>query len=209
MYNESNYNIFIKTINYISITLILVIFITACNNNSGPVPAAIKEDSSLNAKTSTMDSNRIQTISADSLDSDSKNFIIEAATSNSMEIMKAKAALSNATDPALKDFSKTIVDEHTQLNIKLDGIAQSKNISLPKTFIASQQKEIEVLTNRKGKYFDTTYVNDMIENIKSDIEYYTKASKSLEDKDSRKYAADALPILLKDLDALKAIKTGL
>lgn len=104
------------------------------------MPTAIKEDGSLNANTSAMESNKIQTISTDSLDSDIKNFLIKAATSNSMEIMKTRSALNNATNPGLKDFSKTIVDEHTQLNNKLESIAQSKNISLPKTFVGSQQR---------------------------------------------------------------------
>lgn len=209
MYNKSTFNILVKKVSLITIILILVLFIAACNDNSGPVPAAIKEDSTLNIKSVPVDSNQVTTISTDSLDSNSRAFIVKAATANFMEISKATVALKKAGNTPLKDFSKTIVDEHTQLNNKLKNIVHSKKIDFPADVNESQQNEIDAITKQQGRNFDVNYTSNMIGNIQADLEYYTQASKSLGDPDLRRYAADALPILLKDLDALKAIKKGL
>lgn len=195
--------------NSTTIILFVTLLIAACNNNSGPVPAAIKEDSSLNIDTPVPQSNQIETISTGSMNSDSKDFILKAATSNFMEISKAEVALQQAINSSLKSFTKTIVDEHTQLNIKLKKIAELKEFAFPGTVNSSQQKEIDALYKEQGKNFDIRYVDNMIGNIKSDIKSYTEASTSLENSDLKSYAAEALPILLKDLEALKAIKKNL
>lgn len=54
----------------------------------------------------------------------------------------------------------------------------NQKISLCRKHSLGLSKEIEVLTNKKEENFDTTYVNDMTEDIKSDIEYYTKLVKA-------------------------------
>jgi predicted outer membrane protein len=183
--------------------------IGACTNNSGPVPAAIKQDSNLKIKNADTVSNSIATVSTDTLGSNDNDFIIKAARTNSMEIMMANAALAKTINDPIKRISKTIVDENTQLNIKLKSIVQSRNIAFPEGVNESQKMEIDAISKQQGRNFDTVYLNNMIENIKADLEYYTKASTHLGDKDLRDYAAGALPILLQHFDALKAIKKGL
>lgn len=185
------------------------LLIGACNNNSSPVPAAIRQDSNLKIKNTDTVSNSIATVSTDTLGSNDNNFIIKAAHSNSMEIMMANAALAKALNDPIKKISKTIVDENTELNNKLKGIVKSKKIAFPEGVNESQKMEIDAVSKQHGRNFDTVYLNNMIENIKADLEYYTKASTHLTDKDLRNYAAGALPILLQHFDALKAIKKGL
>jgi putative membrane protein len=119
------------------------------------------------------------TISTDSLDSNSRAFIVKAATANFMEISKANVALKKAGNTALKDFSKTIVNEHTQLNSKLKNIIQPKKIAFPAEVNVSQQNEIDAITKQQGPNFDVNYASNMIGNIQADLEYYTQASKSL------------------------------
>lgn len=206
---EKLLNVSIMNGSLITIMLFVTLWIAACNNNPGPVPAAIKEDSSLNVDTSSGQSNQIATITDGSVDSDSKDFMTKAATSNLTEISKAEAALKQAKNSSLKKFSKTIVDGHTQLNIKLKKIAHSAGLAFPGIMDSAQEKQIETLKQKQDKEFDVKYVNDMIGNIQLDIQYYTKASTSLDNIDLKNYAANALPILLKDLEALKAIKKDL
>jgi putative membrane protein len=69
--------------------------------------------------------------SKDKLARADRKFIENAAKSGLFEVQVAKLAESKATDPAVKDFAKMLVDQHTNANNELTQLANSKGVELP------------------------------------------------------------------------------
>lgn len=182
-------------------------FIFSCNNgDNNPIPAALS-DSTVGVNADSSD--HMATVSTASLDPGSDEFIHKAATGNAMEISLAKMAMNKSNNEAVKNISKTIADQHTELNIKLKDIAKTMNIPFNEAVNESQQNEIDAITNSSPSLFDKTYLRNMIENHKADIEYYKNGSTNLKDEEVKNYATNALPTLLQHLDALKAVEKNL
>lgn len=128
-----------------------------------------------------------------------RSFIADAAKGGMMEVEAGQIAQSKATDPAVKDFANTLVQDHTKANDELKQIAQSKGVQLPSKLDWTQGHELKKLKGEKGEKFDHEFAQHEVKDHQKDIKKFEKAAKDLKDPDLKAWAEKTLPDLKKHL----------
>jgi putative membrane protein len=144
----------------------------------------------------------------DSLGAD-KSFLVDAYSGTKMEIQLGNYAAANAASPAVKNFGRMMVADHTKADSAITIIARVKAIVIPNVPGNEHQQHIDELTKKKGAEFDKDYMDMMVKDHEEDVKKFEDASKDAVDPDIKDFATKTLPVLRKHLDAAKKIKEGL
>lgn len=139
------------------------------------------------------------------LEKEDAQFAFKAASGGLTEVALGKLAQQKGENIRVKNFGGMMVTDHTKANNKLMALAKSKNIILPASPAEADQELIDELSKKSGKDFDEAYVNDMVNDHKSDIKEFVYASKNCSDPDLKAFAVKTLPVLKNHLDAINTI----
>ncbi len=139
------------------------------------------------------------------LEKQDAQFAFKAASGGITEVVLGKLAQQKGENLRVKNFGMMMVKDHSKANNKLMALAKSKNINLPTTPAAADQKVIAELSKKSGEDFDKAYVADMISDHKNDIKEFHYASENCSDPDLKAFAGKALPVLKNHLDAINTI----
>ena len=204
-----------KTINKLLTGLIpgvlLCVLLVACGNGNGNKDS-IDSAKNINDSTakamkdsSSSDSLAGKNVTSAPVDKDATNFAISAANGGMAEVAMGQVAITNGFSQRVKDFGSMMVKEHSEAGEKLKKLASSKNITLPATLSDKEQKHVADLQKKTGKDFDKLYMNMMLDDHKTDIKEFQKASTDCKDPDLKSFAMTTLPTLQKHLDSARAI----
>ena len=171
----------------------LILGLYSCNN------------SSTSDHTDTVDSAKQVNKEVKAVQPDASNFAVNAANGGMMEVELGKIAQDNASNARVKAFGAMMVQDHSEANNNLKGIAASLNIALPDSVSDDSRKEINNLKMKKGKDFDKAYVKMMVDDHKKDIAEFRKCADKCSDSTIRSFASATLPVLKKHLDSIQAI----
>lgn len=127
-------------------------------------------------------------------DSDHK-FLRKAARDNWMEIVLGREALANTKDPAVRQFARRMLDDHTRAYEKLARLAREKGITLPRKLSDKDQAEIQRLSRLKGEQFDRVYARDMRKDHEKDVARFKAEIREVKDPALKKWAEETLPVL--------------
>jgi putative membrane protein len=182
----------------------------ACNNNNQPKDAvdSAKKDNAEKQPEAIKDSlNKGDTVktTAITVDKNDADFAVEAADGGTMEIEYGRMAQSKGYNERVKNFGAMMVKDHGMMADKLKKLAMSKNITLPTEMDNKKQKKMMDLSAKQGKDFDKAYLNMMLDDHKEDLKAFKKAAEKCADPDLKSFAADAVPVIQKHLDSVKAI----
>jgi putative membrane protein len=125
---------------------------------------------------------------------DPQTFVEKAAVSGMTEVEAAKIALSKSQDPAIRSFAERMVQDHTQANTELKGIASTKGIDVPSKPDAKHQAMLDRLAAKTGADFDREYSQHMKMDHSKAIALFEGASKS-SDGTVANFARKTLPTL--------------
>ena len=183
-------------------------FFYACNGNNTSSESSTSDSTSTTA-TDTLGT-RMDTMTNTTrtamIDEKAKGFAADAATGGMLEVELGNLAQQKASNQAVKNFGKMMVDDHTKANENLKTIATQKNIDLPPTITDDQRKDIDKLSKKTRADFDKAYVDMMVDDHKKDIAAFKKAEGDVSDNDLKNFITNTLPTLQKHLDAIQAIK---
>lgn len=127
---------------------------------------------------------------------DTQDFFESAASAGMFEIEASKLALQRATDPALKDFAKMMVADHTKASEELKALAAKKNVTLPTAMLKRHEAMLKDLKHEKdGDEFDDEYRDKMISSHKEAVSLFDKHARKSDDPDVQAFAAKMLPKL--------------
>jgi len=132
------------------------------------------------------------------LDSDEKKdakFAVNAADGGMLEVELGKLAQTNAASPAVKEFSKHIIEDHSKANDEMKALAVSKGIALPEALSDKAQKDYDKLAKKTGHEFDKDYLDFMVSDHKEDIADFEKEAEKGNDSEVKSFAAAKLPTL--------------
>lgn len=198
-----------KKLRLIPIITAAVIF-SACNGSNTETThtdsTATMSDSGTMHNSMTASSDTANHTAMNTTNDETSEFVRKAATGGLMEVELGNLAMKNGSSKLVKDFGKMMVEDHTKANNKLKEVASSKNVTLPTSVDADQQKEIDKLKGKTGTDFDKDYVSLMVDDHKDDIDEFKKAADKLTDTDFKNFASTTLPTLEKHLNAIEAIK---
>ena len=88
---------------------------------------------------------------AGAAESKAKDFIKEAAQGGLFEVEAGNLAISQASNPDVKDFGNQMVSDHGKANQEL---AQAKGLEVPKEMSKEQKGQIDKLKKASGSEFD-------------------------------------------------------
>jgi len=122
-------------------------------------------------------------------------FVTKAAQGGLMEVAAGKLAATRGLDPAVKEFGKRMVADHTAASQKLKSLADSKQLVLPDSVSEDQSAALGKLEALNGSDFDKTYARMMIQDHTEDISDFEKEVKKGLDPDLKSFAQNTLPTL--------------
>lgn len=158
--------------------------LVACGNNKETNTDSVKTAEKMNEKK--FEDNHM---AADA------SFATTAAEGGILEVQLGELAQTNATSPKVKEFGKTMMDDHSKGNEELKTLAQSKKIVLPATLGEANMKVYNDLREKKGNEFDRAYMELMVKDHEDDIKEFRHESEKGEDADIKAWAAGKLPML--------------
>lgn len=139
--------------------------------------------------------------------SENEDFLIEAASSNSMEIAAGGLATSNGQHEAVRAFGQQMVDEHTAVQNEMSELANSKGWTVPTELLRKHERELERLRNQTGEDFDREFAELMVRSHEDAIDLFTDFAESGDndpdrriDQDLRNFASQKVPDLRAHLD---------
>jgi putative membrane protein len=172
---------------------------SAPNSTSGPTANSTSATGGQSAPAAQPGTGTRNTPKAKLARSDRK-FIENAAKGGLFEVQVAKLAESKASDQAVKDFAKMLVDQHTAANNELTQLANNKGVELPAAPGFMQRHSVNSLAKRSGADFDKQFVSEVgIKDHQKDIKEFEKAGKDAKDPDVKAFIEKTLPTLREHL----------
>jgi putative membrane protein len=138
------------------------------------------------------------------LDKKDREFIEKAAVGGMAEVEIGNLAQQKAQNADAKQFGSMLSTDHTAANNELKTLAQNKGVALPTTLSKKEQKRVEKL--EKSKHFDKDFAKDGVKDHKHDIKDFEKEAKDGKDPDVKAFAAKAIPVLQKHLQAAEQLE---
>lgn len=135
-----------------------------------------------------------------------ETFVVKAASGGLYEVEVSKLAADKATAEPVKKFASMLVDHHSAANAELKALAESRQVKLPDEVPDDKQAKIDKLEKASGDEFDKQYVQTVgIEDHKTDIALFEKASKDAKDPELKAWIDKTLPTLREHLAAAQKL----
>jgi putative membrane protein len=124
-----------------------------------------------------------------------RTFIQNAAKANQDEIDVGKLAQQKSSNPQVKSYAQTLVDDHTKSLRELENLAGKKGVSITPRQGATAGAEYSQLEGQSGVLFDRTFASQMVQDHEKAISMFEQALKNTQDPDVRNYINMTLPVL--------------
>jgi putative membrane protein len=122
-------------------------------------------------------------------------FVLKASGAGMAEVDMGNLGVKQATNTEVKKFAQKMVEDHTKANRELMDLAGRKNLKATDEMPAEHQKMRERLAQMKGEEFDREYMGMMVKDHVEAVALFEKQSRSGQDEDLKKWAAQTLPTL--------------
>jgi putative membrane protein len=137
-------------------------------------------------------------------------FVRIAGHSSLYEIEAGRIALARSRNQGVRGFAEQTIRAHDLAYGNLKGVNNSNaGASLPQTPDSERQRALEELRVSSDPSFDVVYIEQQIRNHETTLSAYRSYSTVGEVESLRKFAAETLPILERDLREARTISGGL
>lgn len=167
----------------ITLTLVTLIFLQACNNRKAK------------------NYNKISRANEDGI-----TFVKNALESGAAEIKVSQLALTNSKNPEVLEFAKMIIADHTSADVELKKISGSK--ATTDSLNSDHEQLLSSLSKKTGQDFDKEYMQAMVNDHENAILVF-KAGETNSDKKLKDFADKTLPTLQQHLKQANAVCLGL
>jgi putative membrane protein len=113
---------------------------------------------------------------------------------------------SSWASPAVKNFGRRMVQDHSKANNELKDVTSKENIPLPNEMDKSDQATYDRLSKLSGDAFDRAYARDMVKDHSKDVSEFQKEAKNGKDESIKNFAAQTLPTLQNHLDQARQME---
>jgi putative membrane protein len=137
--------------------------------------------------------------SAASLSSADKQFLINTAKVDMIEAHQGQMAEDQAARSDVKDFGKTLVDDHTKSYEELTALASKLGVSIPTGINSSKEHDIAPLEHLKGASFDRAFTRDEVAAHRRVLAEFKREAEHGQDPDVKAFASQQIPVLEKHL----------
>jgi len=138
--------------------------------------------------------------SAQSLSSQDRSFLQDAAKGGMREVHMGHLAMEHGSSQAVKDLGQRLVTDHTKGSEEVTALAKKKGVTLP-----SDTNPSMPLAKKTGADFDREFAKDMVEDHQKDIMAFEKEAASGSDPDVKNFASKTLPTLREHLSIAQSL----
>jgi putative membrane protein len=90
---------------------------------------------------------------------DPAGFAREAAASNQFEILSSEVALRRSQSEPVKDFARSMIDDHRRAQAELEESAEGDSVNVSAELSTEQRRTLEALEQADEGQFDTVYLS--------------------------------------------------
>ena len=137
-----------------------------------------------------------------------QDFIQRAASGGMYEVESSRLALSQQTPGHVTEFAQTMIRDHSQANERLEQLADSKGVELPKEMMPAQMQMIEQLRSAQGDQFTQLYEQQQQQAHRDTIALFERCAQQCQDAEVRSYAATTLPTLRQHMRHVQQMATA-
>jgi putative membrane protein len=129
------------------------------------------------------------------LNQQDREFANMAAQANQGEIEMGTLAQQKASNDAVKQFAKTIVDDHNNAGQQLKSWASQSNFTLSTGLTPEDSSTKSSLSSLSGSQFDQKYIQSQLQDHKKAIDLFEKEASAGQDPQLKEFAQKTLPVL--------------
>jgi putative membrane protein len=124
-----------------------------------------------------------------------RNFIYEVSRDGYTEVRTGRLAENRATNGAIREFARRMIEDHRTADRELHNLAESKNMRLARSMGADGQALYNRLSNLSGAAFDNAYVRAMRREHRKAVAAFEAEANNARDRDLRHWVENTLPTL--------------
>lgn len=136
-------------------------------------------------------------------------FIMEAAEGGIAEVRLAQIAQQKASNSAVREFARMMIEQHTQANRELMAIADRKGMAPPSNLEsmveASHRPVIQALESASGPAFDRQYVQQQMAAHGVQHALFEFQADQSRDPDLRQFAQRYAPVIRQHMERLRSL----
>jgi putative membrane protein len=121
------------------------------------------------------------------------------------EVDLGRLAEQNSTNRKVKDFAEMMVKDHSAANQKLQSLAATKDVPLPKTLDPAGEAMKSRLQSLSGSSFDKAYIESQLKAHEKTVNLLEKEITSGEDAQAKAFAQSVLPTIQHHLEAVRTL----
>jgi putative membrane protein len=121
------------------------------------------------------------------------------------EVALGELAAGKAADPAVGDFARRMVEDHTAANERLAGIAEAGGIPLPDAPAPEHAAMRDRLEGLEGAAFDLAYMRGQVVDHQKAVQLLVWEINQGQNGELQRFAAAALPTVLDHLETGRAL----
>ena len=133
-------------------------------------------------------------------------FTQKAVQGDMAEVKLGKLAEQKGTNPAVMDFAKRMVQDHSQNEKDLQNTASREDVALPSGIDKADQNTYDRLSKLSGDSFDRAYAHEMVKDHTQDVADFQKEAKDGHDEAIKNYAAQTVPTLQSHLEMARRME---
>jgi putative membrane protein len=142
------------------------------------------------------------------LNEQDRKFVEEAASAGLAEVQEGHLAMRRAALPAVREFGRWMVTDHTELGEMLDHHAQHAGLSAPSQMNSKDRESLDKLEKyTNGAEFDQHYLIDQVEAHKKAIELFKEEAQSGANPELRWFAGHVQPMLTQHLAEAQELRS--
>jgi putative membrane protein len=136
-------------------------------------------------------------------------FLKQMAIGNRAEVELGKLAGEKSSMAGIDRFGEHMVKDHDDASSKVNSLARSANVDLPKELDAEHDAARKQLQALNGKAFDLRYVESQIKDHQKTVQLLIHEIGSGQHTAVRQFAADTLPKVTQHLEMAKSLHAEL
>jgi putative membrane protein len=133
----------------------------------------------------------------------------QAALGGMTEVQLGQLAAQRASSDAVKQFANRMVEDHGKSNQRVTRLAKAGGVPLPKEPDPDQKAVRAQLEKLSGPSFDVAYMASQVGDHQKTAHLLEHAITGGQNPDTKAFATDTLPVVLKHLEQARQIHASL
>lgn len=150
-------------------------------------------------------------VAATSFTTVERDFITRVAAKGMYEVEVSKMAADKAMSPGVRDFARTMVTHHTQMNNEVVALMSARGIAPPKGLAADKATKLHRLASLpRSEAFDNGYIRVVgVEDHRNAIAMLEKARHDVRDRELRAFIDRSLTTMRMHLQMAQGVVASL